>query len=403
MLYTLRMTSYHTLTNHEVHGKKVLLRAGFDLPIENGLITDDSRVVALLPTMRYILDHGASLIILSHQDRPKGKVVPEMSQKPLVPVLERLLGTSVQFAQSCVGEATKQMVDALTPGQVLLLENVRFDAREESNDEGFAQELASYADVYVNDAFPNCHRKHASMVGIPRYIPACMGLELEEEVKHLGAVLDHPTHPLTLIVSGAKIETKVPVIAAFLDRGDHILVGGAIANTLLLASGKDVGSSLAEASFIQQAQAILETKSSAMIHLPIDAVVAESPSSPTSESVSVDAIPSHCAIFDLGPQTALQYASVIAASQTIVWNGPLGMYEQEHFSGASKSIAAALREAVARGATVIVGGGDTIDLHTKYGMDMSCYSFVSTGGGAMLDFLSGSPLPALDILRVQPL
>lgn len=400
MLYTLRMTSYHTLTNLDVHGKKVLLRAGFDLPIENGFITDDSRVVALVPTMRYILDHGASLIILSHQDRPKGKVVPAMSQKPLVPVLETLLGTSVQFAESCVGEVTKQMVDALTPGQVLLLENVRFDAREESNDDGFAKELASYADVYVNDAFPNCHRNHASMVGIPQYIPSCMGLELEEEVKHLSAVLDHPVHPLTLIVSGAKIETKVPVIAAFLNRGDHILVGGAIANTLLMASGKNVGSSLAEASFTGQAKEILDTKSSATIHLPIDAIVAEAPDS-SARSVSIDAIPSDCAIFDLGPQTALHYASVIAASQTIVWNGPLGMYEQEQFSGASKCIAESLRQAVDRGATVIVGGGDTIDLHTKYGLDMTRYLFVSTGGGAMLDFLSGNPLPALDVLRVQ--
>lgn len=394
------MTSYHTLTNLDVHGKKVILRAGFDLPIEDGRITDDSRVVALVPTMRAILDHGASLIILSHQDRPKGKVVPEMSQRPLVPVLATLLGTSVQFAESCVGEATKQMVDALTPGEVLLLENLRFDPREELNDEEFAKELASYADLYVNDAFPNCHRNHASMVGIPKYIPSCMGLELEEEVQHLGAVLDHPTHPLTLIVSGAKIETKVPVIAAFLNKGDHILVGGAIANTLLMASGQSVGSSLAETSFVEKAKEILTKKGSARIHLPIDAVVAKTPISTSIQTVSIDVIHSDHAIFDLGPETAVHYASVIELSQTIIWNGPLGMYEQEQFSGASKHIAEALRIAVARGATVIVGGGDTIDFHTKYGLDMSCYSFVSTGGGAMLDFLSGSPLPALDILRI---
>jgi len=395
------MTTYHTLHDANLTGKRVLLRAGFDVPIEDGRITDESRIAAIVPTMRFILDHGASLIILSHQDRPKGKVMPEMSQKPLIPVLERLLSMNVQFAESCTGESTKQMVDALTPGQVLLLENVRFDAREEANDSAFAQELASYADVYVNDAFPNCHRKHASMVGIPTIIPACMGLELEEEVEHLGSVLANPARPLTLIVSGAKIETKLPVISAFLNRGDHILVGGAIANTFLLAAGKNIGSSLSEASFAEQGAQILGTTGMALLHVPTDAVVAAVPDAKSGSVVSVDVIPSDQAIFDLGPQTANDYAAIIDQSQTIVWNGPLGMYEKEHFAGASLRIAEALRQARARGATVIVGGGDTIDMHTKYGLDMSVYSFVSTGGGAMLDFLSGSPLPALDLLQ-QP-
>lgn len=396
------MHSYHTLSDFDLSGKKVLLRAGFDLPMENGRITDESRVVALVPTMKYILDHGASLIILSHQDRPKGKVVPEMSQRPLVPLLERLLGRPIQFAESCTGEATKQMVDALAPGNVLLLENVRYDAREEASDPEFARELASYADLYVNDAFPNCHRKHASMVGIPEFIPACMGLELEEEVKHLSAVLDHPAHPLTLIISGAKIETKVPVISAFLNRGDHILIGGAIANTLLLASGKNVGSSLAEESFVDLGKQILSSSGSAIVHLPVDAVVASAPDAPSTQIVSTDAIPTDQAIFDLGPGTAVEYARVLDESSMIVWNGPLGMYENPVFSSTSQSIAASLRRAVERGATVIVGGGDTIDLHTKYGLNMDVYTFVSTGGGAMLDFLAGNPLPALDCLQKNP-
>jgi phosphoglycerate kinase len=392
------MQTYRTLADFDLTGKRVLLRAGFDVPLEDGRITDESRITALVSTMRYILDHGAALVILSHQDRPKGKVVPEMSQRPLVPVLERLLGCTVQFADSCVGETTKQMVDALTPGQVLLLENVRFDAREEANDPAFAQELASYADLYVNDAFPNCHRTHASMVGIPAAIPSCMGLELEEEVKHLGAVLENPARPLTLIVSGAKIETKLPVLSTFLNRGDHILVGGAIANTFLLAAGKNVGSSLAEASFGDQGRQIL-ADAGLKIGLPVDAVVASSPDAAETQTVSVDAVPADKAIFDVGPQTAEQYAAIIGQSQTIVWNGPLGMYEKEQFSASGLRVAQALQEAAVRGATVIVGGGDTIDMHTKYGLDMSSYTFVSTGGGAMLDFLSGHPLPALDLLR----
>lgn len=397
------MTTYHTLAEFDIQGKKVLLRAGFDLPIEHGVITDTSRVVALVPTMRAILDRGASLILLSHQDRPKGKIVPEMSQKPLLPVLEKLLDCPVQFAESCVGSETKKMVDALTPGKVLLLENVRFDAREEANDPAFAQELASYADLYVNDAFPNCHRKHASMVGIPAYIPACMGLELEAEVRHLGAVLDAPIHPLTLIVSGAKIETKLPVISSFLERGDHILVGGAIANTFLLAAGHHVGSSLAEASFAEKGKEILSHRSNAVLHIPEDVVVAASPDVQTTTEVSIDAVPQDLAIFDVGSQTVATYSTILASSQTIIWNGPIGMYEKDVFAHASKGIADALRKAALNGATVIVGGGDTIDFHTKYGLDMTAYTFVSTGGGAMLDFLSGSPLPALDLLRVDSL
>lgn len=397
------MNSYRTLSQAELSGKRVLLRAGFDLPMEEGRITDESRIVAVVPTMRFILDHGGALLIMAHQDRPKGKVVESMSQKPLVPVLERLLGTSVLFASSCTGSETKQMVDALTPGQVLLLENLRFDAREEANDESFSKELASLADVYVNDAFANCHRAHASMTGVPALIPSYMGLELEQEVQHLSAVLENPVHPLTLIVSGAKIETKLPVISAFLDRGDYILPGGAIANTLILSAGHSVGTSLAEPSFVEQGKQMLEAKSHAIIHLPTDAIVAASPDAAASAHAEpVTAIPADQAMFDLGPSTAAAYAALIDESQTIVWNGPLGMYEAPAFSAASVRIAEALRSAAARGATVIVGGGDTIDFHTKYSLDMSGYTFVSTGGGAMLEFLSGEQLPALEALRVSP-
>jgi phosphoglycerate kinase len=399
------MHTYRTLADVDLQGKRVLVRAGFDIPMEEGRITDESRIVSVIPTIRFLLDHGAAVIIIAHQDRPKGKVIPGMSQKPLVPVLERLLDLHVQFAPSCTGPETEQIVDDLAPGQVLLLENLRFDAREEANDEVFAQELASYANLYVNEAFTNCHREHASMTGITKFLPSYMGLGLEQEVMHLSAVTDSPVRPLSLIVSGAKIETKLPVIDAFMKRGDHVFVGGAIANTFLLAQGVDVGSSLVEPSFKDQALAMIAasgTPHHATLHLPSDAVAAPSPDqSLAAEIVELSAIGSKRAMFDIGPKTVEQYILTLDQSASIVWNGPLGMYEKKEFAEASMRIAEALRAAAARGVTVIVGGGDTIDFHTRYGLDMSAYTFVSTGGGAMLDFVAGEDLPALEALAVR--
>lgn len=396
------MKSYRTLAQADLDGKNVLLRAGFDVPMENGVVTDTSRIAFAAPTMQYILDHGAALIIIAHQDRPKGKVVPEMSQRPIAPVLEKLLGRAVAFAPSCTGPETRQMVDALAPGQVLLLENLRFDAREEANDEVFAQELASYGQVYVNDAFPNCHRSHASVVALARLLPSYMGLQLEQEVTHLSAILEHPARPLTLIVSGAKVETKLPVIERFLQIGDHILVGGGIANTFLNASGKQIGGSLIDEDFIETAQAMLTKSASsgyAVLHIPRDVVIASSASqSENATAVRADDVPADQAIFDPGPKTVEDYAEVIRASATIVWNGPLGMYEVPRFRESSAAIARELGSACARGATVIAGGGDTLDLLAREHIDPSSFTFVSTGGGAMLEFLSGNDLPALEVL-----
>ncbi len=399
------MKTYRSLADADLQGKRVLVRAGFDIPMEEGRITDESRIVSVVPTIRFIVDHGGSVIIIAHQDRPKGKVIPDMSQRPLVPVLERLLGQMVRFAPSCTGAETKQMVDDLAPGQVLLLENLRFDAREEANDASFAQELASYADIYVNDAFTNCHRDHASMTGIPKILPAYMGIELEQEVTHLSSVTNSPKRPLTLIVSGAKIETKLPVITAFMERGDHVLVGGAIANTFLLAEEFDTGSSLVEKEFVPQAQAMRASSGQngkAILHVPVDAVVAPNPdASAEAQAVELSAIGSDRAVFDVGPQTVDIYSRIIKDSACVVWNGPLGMYEQEAFAAASIAIATVLQDACDSGAIVIVGGGDTIDFHTRYGLDMSAYTFVSTGGGAMLDFVAGKHLPALDALTIR--
>ncbi len=395
------MSPYRTLLGTELSGKRVLLRAGFDVPIENGIVTDISRIEAAIPTMRQVLDNGAALIIMAHQDRPKGKVVPDMSQQPLVPILEKLLGIPVRFASSCVGEETKAMIQALSPREVLLLENLRYDAREEKNDVAFAKELASYADIYVNDAFTNCHRTHASMVAVAQLLPAYMGVQLQQEVEHLLPIVESPRHPLTLIICGAKIETKLPVIEHFLKKGDHILVGGAIANTFLAAQGYHVASSLYEADFIPTAQELLQQSGNgnAQIHIPTDVVTATAPDAMATMHRSVNAIAEGSAVFDVGEETVQSYGDIIAASSMVVWNGPLGMYESEVFANASKKIAAAMMDAATKGAITIIGGGDTIDFHTRYSLPMTGYTFVSTGGGAMLEFISGKTLPALEVLR----
>lgn len=389
------MSTYRSLSSADLDGKKVLLRAGFDVPMEKGVITDTSRIEAVVPTMNYILDHGGALIIMAHQDRPKGNVVPEFSQKPIVPVLEKLLKRPVQFAPSCVGSETTRMVDALAPGGVLLLENLRFEAGEEANDASFASELAALADVYVNDAFSNAHRNHASMVGVAKLLPAYMGVQLEQEVMNLSNVIHSPKHPLVLIVSGAKIETKLPVMEYFMDTGDDLLVGGAIANTFGLAMGKDMGTSLVETDVLDTARKLLSRKNGAVIHVPGDFIAAQSPEASGHPAAWVA---SNEAAYDIGPQTIDWYCEIIQKAACIVWNGPLGMYEIEQFAEGSKKIAKAIAHATAKGATSIIGGGDTIDFHTKYGLDLNAYTFVSTGGGAMLDFVSGKKLPAIEAL-----
>ena len=394
-----------TLNQANLEGKKVLLRAGFDVPIEDGKVHDTTRIDAVVPTMKYILDHGASLILIAHQGRPKGEPNPEFSQKPLVPVLQTLLGVKVQFADKCDGEDAIAMSATLKPGEVLLLENLRFERAEKSEDESerdaLGQTLASLADVYVNDAFTNCHRDHASMTSVPKFIgEKYMGLNVQQEVEGLSKITQNPAQPVTLIISGLKMETKIPVIHQFLDQGDDILVGGGVANTMLLASGKDVGTSKVDEEFVAKGEEILAESSSienAKIHLPVDGVCAVDPSGEISE-VDVDAIPDGVAMFDIGPRTIAHYVQIIAASKTILWNGPMGMFEVGKFAAGTKAIADAIRDATARGATSIIGGGDTLDFHERYGYSLDAYTFVSTAGGAMLDFISGKKLPALEAL-----
>lgn len=371
------------------------------MPIEGGRVTDTTRIAALVPTMRAILDAGASLILLAHQGRPKDAPDPAFTQEPLVAVLADLLRAPVAFAASCTGDETRRIAASLRPGEVLLLENLRFDPREKKNDPVFAQELAALGDVYVNDAFTNCHRDHASMVALPALLPSYMGLQLAQEIAHLSLVLDAPRAPVTLVISGAKMETKVPVVRKFLHKGNDILLGGCIANTFIAAMGFALGTSKFEKECLPEAQQLLAESAAgaAVIHVPTDVVVAASPDADAVLDVPVGSIPADQAAFDVGTLTVDAYEAVIAASQTIVWNGPLGMYEHPHFAAASRRIASAIARATAKGAVTIVGGGDTIDFLTQEKLPLDAYTFVSTGGGAMLEFIGGTPFRSLDALR----
>ncbi|MBT5236914.1 phosphoglycerate kinase [Candidatus Peregrinibacteria bacterium] len=407
---------YPTLDQAQLSGKTVLLRAGFDVPITDGVVTDTARIDAVTPTMKKILDEGAALVIMAHQGRPtprrqgyegqEGERNPEMSQRPLVPVLEKILGVPVQFADHCCDEKAKLQAHNLQPGEVLLLENLRYEAAEKSKEvierDKMGKALADLADIYVNDAFSNAHRDHASMTSVPKYIPGYLGLNIQHELEGLIQVTDNPKRPLTLIISGAKIETKVPVIKQFLDKGDDILVGGCIANTLIAARGFDVGVSKWDDTYKGLAQELMlasESDENATIHIPRDVIVSSNPKDHAVKvDIPVEDIEGDMGIYDVGAVTIERYKEIIAQSGTIVWNGPLGLYEINSFSHASKRIAEAIAEATKNGATSIVGGGDTLDFHERYNYSLDDYTFVSTAGGAMLDYISGKKLPALEAL-----
>lgn len=398
------MPKYRTLTDADVNGKRVLIRAGFDVALENGKVMDTERIEAVLPTIEHILKNGGSAVIMSHQGRPKGKRAMEFSQKPVVEVLEKFLKKPVQFAESCRGPETEKLAKALKPGEILFLENLRFEEGEEKNDPILAKDLAHLADLYVNDAFTNCHRKHASMVGVAELLPAYAGLNLAKELEYLSKVHDDPRRPLVLIISGAKLETKVPIIENFLLRGDDILLGGCIANTFIAASGFDVAKSKYEKEYVTKAQELMleaDKEGQANIHVPTDVVVASAPTDDAANlNVPVEAIEGDMAIFDLGKGTMDHFIGIIEKAGMILWNGPLGFYEVSAFAGATKRLAEAVAAATKRGATSIVGGGDTIDFHSRYGFGLNAYTFVSTGGGAMLEYVSGKDLPALTVLEV---
>ena len=389
--------SKQTVADVDVAGKRVLVRVDFNVPLANGQVADDRRIREALPTIRYLLDHGASVILMSHLGRPDGKVVPKYSLRPVATRLGELLGRPVEMGPGSVGPKVQEMARQLRPGQVMLLENLRFDPGEEANDPAFARELASLGDLYVNDAFGTAHRAHASTVGITSYLPAVAGFLMEKELRTLGEALESPTRPFVAIIGGAKISTKIAVLRNLLPKADHLLLGGAMANTFLQAKGLSVGKSLVEGDKLDLAREIVREAGSKLA-LPVDAVVAPEakPDAPT-QVVDVEAVPADQMILDVGPKTVAEYGRIASAAKTVVWNGPLGLYEIPRFAEGTRALAELLARSPAK---TIVGGGDLVAALEAAGLAEKM-SFVSTGGGASLELLEGRTLPGVAALRAR--
>jgi phosphoglycerate kinase len=384
----------------DVRGKRVFLRVDFNVPLtEQGEIRDDTRIRASLPTITYLLGHGAKLVIASHLGRPKGKVDPKMSLKPAAARLASLIPNKVTQAPEVVGTEVARLKKELREGEVLLLENVRFTKAETDNDEAFAKQLAENIDVFVNDAFGSCHRAHASVVAIARFVKEkAAGYLLKKEVDYLRKAVHEPAKPYVAILGGAKVEDKIPVIENLLSKADDILIGGAMAYTFLKAQGKDVGKSLVEDDKLDIARTILKKASEKKVNflLPLDHVLASAvDAGAETEVVESPPFPAGKMGVDIGPKTVAAYAKIIAGARTIVWNGPLGVFEIDKFAKGTIGIAAAV---AASGAISIVGGGDSIAAVKKAGVTEKI-SHISTGGGASLEFLACETLPGIDALE----
>ncbi|HEX5071342.1 MAG TPA: phosphoglycerate kinase [Vicinamibacterales bacterium] len=388
-----------TIKDLSLKGKRVFIRVDFNVPIEHGAITDDTRIRGALPTIKYALDHGATVILASHLGRPKGRPNPEFTLKPVADRLSSLLGRPVAFAPDCVGPAASDVI-AANPHGVILLENLRFHAEEEKNDAGFARALAALADVYVDDAFGSAHRAHASTEGIVHHIrESAAGLLMMAEVEYLGKALGSPDRPFVAILGGAKVSDKLEVIENLLGRVDALLIGGAMAYTFLTAQKQPVGKSLVEADLVDTARALLERAKTkgVRLELPVDHVVAAKiEASAPAETLAVgDAAIGDRMGLDIGPRTVARYADVIRGAKTVVWNGPMGVFEIPVFAAGTIGVARAVAEVQG---TTIIGGGDSVAAVTQAGV-ADRMTHISTGGGASLEFLGGRTLPGVAALE----
>jgi phosphoglycerate kinase len=388
-----------TVKDVEVKGKRVFCRVDFNVPMQDGAVTDDTRIRAALPTIQYLMDQGAKVILASHLGRPKGKVNEEMRLTPVAARLSELLGKDVKKADEAYGESVQTQIASMSEGEVLLLENVRFYPGEEKNDPELAQEFAKLADVYVNDAFGAAHRAHASTEGIAHHLPAVSGFLMEKELEVLGKALLNPERPFTAIIGGAKVKDKIGVIDNLLEKVDNLIIGGGLAYTFVKANGHEIGKSLLEEDKIDLAKSFMEKAKAKGVnfYMPVDAIVAEE-FSPTAnhKTVDIDAIPSEWQSLDIGPKTAELYKEVIQKSKLVIWNGPMGVFEFEAFANGTKAVAEALADA--NDTYSVIGGGDSAAAVEKFNL-ADQMSHISTGGGASLEFMEGKELPGVVALN----
>jgi len=395
----MKKKSVRDLSDAQVRGKRALLRVDFNVPLDDDCnITDDTRIRASLPTIRLLLDRGARPVILSHLGRPKGKPDPKYSLQPVAARLEKLIGCKVNFVESTDSDEALQACANLKAGEILLLENTRFLGGEEKNDQRLARTLAELGDFFVNDAFGAAHRAHASTVGVAEYLrPAVAGLLMQKELEYLGGALANPQHPFIAILGGAKISGKIDVIEQLLPKVDGLLIGGAMACTFYRAMGLETGKSLVEEDRVAMAKDLL-ARGGMRLTLPHDAMVAPSlERANEAKAVPRNAIPKDQAMFDIGPQSAASYSRAIASAKTIIWNGPMGVFETPPFDAGTRAVAEAMANATGKGTTTIVGGGDSAAAVAEAGLEGKM-SHVSTGGGASLEFLEGKKLPGVEIL-----
>jgi phosphoglycerate kinase len=389
-----------TIRDIEVKGKRALVRVDFNVPldIKTGAISDDSRIRAVLPTIKYLVEHKAKVIICSHLGRPDGKVVEGLRMAPIAQRLSQLISLPVSTVSDCIGTDVAKAVNNLKPGDILLLENLRFHAEEEANDPSFAQALAKLADIYVDDAFGTAHRAHASTVGVAKYLPAVAGFLMEKELEALGSLLTSPEHPFGALLGGAKVSDKIGLIQNILGKVDLLIIGGGMAATFLKAQGYEVGLSPVETDKQSLAHELMETakRNGGSLLLPTDVTVANNISAEaTGEVVHVTNIPANKSIVDIGPQTVKLFSQQIRQCRTVFWNGPMGVYEIPQFAGGTKAMAELLASLKA---TTIVGGGSTAEIVEEMSLTKKM-THVSTGGGASLKFLEGQSLPGLAVLR----